>query len=227
MRIGVIGAGRIGGNIAERWSSAGHEVMLSFSRSPERLAAQAASIGARTGTPAEAAGFGEVVLISVMWDLLDDVLAQAGSLADRLVVDTTNQYGSGGPVTFPGGESAAHVNAGRMSGARYAKAFNTLTSAFQRKVGASAGGPVEARPPMFYSCAEDGSAPVMDGLIGDCGFRATRLPWAAAALLEPAQHKGAGTVYNVQYAPADAARIAGTADVDIAAAGRLAAQLHL
>src|SRR5436190_10912292 len=88
MRIGVIGAGRIGGNAGRLFARAGHEVMFSFSREPEKLQELAGETGASAGTPAEAAAFGEVVMLSVPWRLIDDVLAQAGSLEGRIVVDT-------------------------------------------------------------------------------------------------------------------------------------------
>ena len=64
LRIGIIGAGRIGGALGELWAAAGHSVFLS-SRHPQRLRDLAARIGGRAGPPREAAAFGEVVLVSV------------------------------------------------------------------------------------------------------------------------------------------------------------------
>jgi predicted dinucleotide-binding enzyme len=220
MRVGVIGAGRIGGNIAERWSAAGHEVVLSFSRSPEQLAEQAASIGARAVSPAEAAAFGEVVLLSVPWSALDIALEQAGSLAGRLVVDTTNQFGPGGLVTFADGRTAAQTNAARLVGARYAKAFNTLTSAFQRAAGADPG----RAPAMFYATDDDDAAATTHDLVAACGLVPTRLPWSQVALLEAPRRDGA--VYGEEYRPQDAARIAEAAATDPSAAARLAVELR-
>ena len=109
MRIGVIGAGRIGGNAARLFAAAGHEVMLSFSRDPERLRADAEAIGERasTGEVADAASFGEVVVFSVPWRLIDEVLGKADSLEGKVVIDTTNQYGSGGLEALPEGRTAA------------------------------------------------------------------------------------------------------------------------
>ena len=67
MRIGLIGAGKIGGTLARLFVAQGHEVALSNSRGPETLAELVAEIGpsARAVTPAEAAEFGEVVVVSV------------------------------------------------------------------------------------------------------------------------------------------------------------------
>ncbi len=96
MRIGIVGAGRIGGNAARLFAKAGHEVLVSFSRDADRLGALAAETGGRTGTPREAVEFGDVVLLSVPWLLVDEVLAQAGSLDGKIVIDTTNQFGREG-----------------------------------------------------------------------------------------------------------------------------------
>ena len=63
---------------------------------PAKLEALAAEIGGRAGTPREAVAFGEVVMLSVSWTLIDDVLAQAGPLDGKIVIDTTNQFGRGG-----------------------------------------------------------------------------------------------------------------------------------
>lgn len=219
MRIGVIGAGRIGGNIAERWSQAGHEVVISFSRSPEQLGELAASIGARAASPAEAAAFGEAVLVSVPWGALDAALEQAGPLDGKVVVDTTNPYGSGGLVEFPAGATAAETNATRVGGAHYAKAFNTLTSAYQRGVDDAA-----QTPAMFFTAADEVAAGACTGLVGDCGFVPVRLPWARAALLEAPRRDGA--VYGEEYAPADAQRIADAAQHDPDAAAALAIRLR-
>src|SRR3569833_1849337 len=133
MRIGIIGAGNIGGNCAHRFALAGHEVLLSFSRDPAGLAAFAKELGekASSGTPAEAAAFGEVVVLSVPWDLIPEAIQQAGSLQGKIIIDTPNQFGSHGLP--PRGQPAAEFNASRMPGARYTKSFNTLTSRIQRE----------------------------------------------------------------------------------------------
>src|ERR1700712_218568 len=132
MKIGIVGAGRIGGNAASLWAKKRHEVMLSYSREPENLEQRAAVIGelATVGSVREAVEFGDVVLFSVPWGRIDEVLEEAGSLDDKVVIDTTNQFGPDGVVEMPDGKTAAQVNADRMPGASYVKAFNTLTAGF-------------------------------------------------------------------------------------------------
>jgi predicted dinucleotide-binding enzyme len=195
VRIGVIGAGRIGANAARLWANAGHELVLSFSRDPAALEARAAEIGARAGTPAEAAAFGEVVMLSVPWTLVDAVLAEAGSLEGKIVVDTTNQFGPGGVETLPEGRTAAQVNAARMPGARYTKAFNTLTSGFQAEAAGRTG---PDRVAMFL-CGDDADAKaVVAGLIDDAGFTAIDVGGTAdAAIMEAPRREGA--VYGEEF----------------------------
>jgi 8-hydroxy-5-deazaflavin:NADPH oxidoreductase len=200
MRIGIVGAGRIGGNCAIQFAKGGHEVMLSYSRDPSRLEALAEEIGGRAsvGTPAEAAEFGEVVVLSVPWDLIDEAIEQAGSLEGKIVIDTTNQYGSS---SLPEeGETAAQHNAARMPGARYTKSFNTLTSAFQAEV---ADRPKPDRV-VQWVCGDDEEAKrVVMGLIADAGYAPVDLGGTAGCeVMEMPRRPGA--VYGEEYRRPDA-----------------------
>jgi predicted dinucleotide-binding enzyme len=199
MRIGVIGAGRIGGNAARRLALAGHDVMVSFSRERAKLDALAAELGGAAGTPAEAAAFGEVVIFAVPWNAIDEALAEAGSLDGKIVVDTTNQFGHRGLP--PDGVTAATHNAARMPGARYTKSFNTLTSAFQADVA--------GREPRVvqWLCGDDaGAKAVVAGLIEDAGYLAVDVGGNAdAAVMEAPRRPGA--VYGEEYRAAEAAAV--------------------
>ena len=172
-RVGIIGSGHIGGNLARFLGRAGHDIMVSFSRSPESLDALAASCGARTGTPAAAAAHGEVIIVSVPWALVDSALAQAGgadALAGKVVIDTTNQFGrTGGQfgVLDLGGKTAAEVNAARAPRAAWVKAFNTLTAGFQASASGRDG---PDRVVMFYATNADEAAATAEALIRDAGF---------------------------------------------------------
>jgi 8-hydroxy-5-deazaflavin:NADPH oxidoreductase len=194
MRIGIVGTGRIGGNAARLFAKAGHDVVLSFSRDQDKLEALAAELGGRAGSPREAVEACEVVLISVPWRLMDEVLEQTGPLDGRIVIDTTNQFGAGG-VEDLGGRTAAQVNAARMPGARYTKAFNTLTSGFQAE---SAGRTGPDRVVMFL-CGDDEEAKrVVAGLIDDAGFTPIDMGGIAdAAPMEAPRRPGA--VYGEEF----------------------------
>ena len=126
MKIGIIGAGQIGGNLARLFAKAGHQVMLSFSRSPEKLNALAREIGssAQTGSPGAAARFGEVVVLSVHFAALEAVLSQINpeDLKGKAVIDTNNPF----DIKLPAGTTGAEEIMRRLPGIELVKAFNTL-----------------------------------------------------------------------------------------------------
>jgi len=213
MKIGIVGSGRIGGNAGRLLAQAGHEVLFSGSGDQAKLeeAAREAGAGAQTGTPREAVEFGEVVMFAVPWVAVDDVLAAAGPLDGKIVIDTTNQFGRDGWEELPGGKTAAQVNAGRMPGARYTKSFNTLTAGFQRETAGRSGGDRVA----FFVCGDDeGAKKVVSGLIEDIGFAAVDVGGTAdAALMEAPRRDGA--VYGEEYREQEA-----RSAVEAARAGR-------
>lgn len=65
MRIGVIGAGSMGGILARHLANRSHHVSISNSRGPESLNALAAEIGATPVSVADAAQAGEIVIIAI------------------------------------------------------------------------------------------------------------------------------------------------------------------
>lgn len=200
MKIGIIGAGQIGGGIARQLAAAGHQIKASFSRDSASLRRLVEEIGpaATVGTPRETVQFGDVVVISVPWDALPQALEQAGSLMGKIVIDTTNQFGS--PPLPAKGETAAHFNAGRMPGARYTKSFNTLTAGFQ----AEAAGRHGDERVVQWICGEDQEAKrVASDLIKDAGFIPVDLGGTAECnVMEMPRRPGA--VYGEEYRAADA-----------------------
>lgn len=200
MNIGVIGAGHIGGNCARQAAKAGHAVKLSFSRDPAKLDALAAELGERasTGTAADAVAFGEVVIVSVPWGLIPEALAQAGDLSGKVVVDTTNQFGSG-EKPAPG-QTAASFNAQRFDGARYTKSFNTLTARFQAEAANRTGEDKVVQ----WVCGDDvGAKAVVSGLIEDMGYVPVDLGGTATCHVMEAPRRP-GAVYGEEYRLRDA-----------------------
>jgi predicted dinucleotide-binding enzyme len=188
MRVGIIGAGRIGALAGRLLAVAGHEVRSGFARDRARLDALAGEIGERAsvGTVAQVAAFAEGVVFSVPWDVIPLALEQAGDLSRAIVVDTTNQFGSG-PMP-PEGQTAAQFNAARMAGARYTKSFNTLTAGFQAE----------------WICGDDAEAKaIVAGLIDDVGFAPVDLGGTAECAVMEAPRR-VGAVYREEYRLADA-----------------------
>jgi predicted dinucleotide-binding enzyme len=94
MKIGIIGSGNIGGNFGIHLAKAGHEVMFS-SRHPEQLTAlkEEAGPNAQTGTPDEAAVFGEVVVLSIPFKAIESVAEELKDvLRTKIIIDTCNPY---------------------------------------------------------------------------------------------------------------------------------------
>jgi predicted dinucleotide-binding enzyme len=130
VRIGIIGTGKIGAALAELWVRSGHDVMIS-SRHPETLASLAAKLGpkARVGTPAEAAAFGEVIMLAVPYGSTPQVGHDyAKQWAGKVVLDAGNPYPErDGPMA----DAARAKGAGPSSreflpGVRLVRAFNAI-----------------------------------------------------------------------------------------------------
>lgn len=94
MKIGIIGAGHIGGNLTRRLTALGHEVRVANSRGPETLTALAEETGATPVTVSEAARGAEVVVVTIplknVPELPDNVFD--GAAEGFVVIDTGNYY---------------------------------------------------------------------------------------------------------------------------------------
>jgi hypothetical protein len=220
VKIGIVGAGRIGGNLAAQWVRRGHDVLLSFKRDRDELAEMAGATGARWGSVSDAVEHGDVLVVSVPWPTLDAVANELHP-GDKALIDTTNQYAAGGVARDFSEGSAAEHNAHRFATSRLVKAFNTYTSGFQAEVGDGR----HANPvAMFFGGEDDAAKEVAATLVRDTGFEPVDLGgWATISLLEAPHRPGA--VYGEEYTPDAARRIAAAAATDIAEAGRLATEL--
>ena len=94
LRVGIIGAGNIGGTLTRRLTALGHDVAVANSRGPETLAALAAESGAKAVTVPEAARGGDVVIVTIPEKKIPDLPAGlfAGVPENVVVVDTGNYY---------------------------------------------------------------------------------------------------------------------------------------
>ncbi|MBN1605563.1 MAG: NADPH-dependent F420 reductase [Polyangiaceae bacterium] len=90
--MGLIGAGRIGSQIARLAVQNGYDVVLSNSRSPDTLASLVRELGpkARAATPVEAARAGDIVVVTIPLRNYRSVPVEP--LAGKTVVDTNNYY---------------------------------------------------------------------------------------------------------------------------------------
>ncbi|MBW4661863.1 MAG: NADPH-dependent F420 reductase [Drouetiella hepatica Uher 2000/2452] len=176
MNIGMIGSGNMGSAIGKLWARQGHQVMFSYSRDLKKLDAIAESAGsnARTGTTAEAARFGEVIMLTVQYAVLEDALKAVGSLEGKVLITCV----SGLRPDFQGQtlglpteltSSVAEQIAQLAPGAKVVEAFNLtfaeLLQADSRQFGTE-------RPSLPY-CGDDADAKAITaGLIEECGYDA-------------------------------------------------------
>lgn len=94
MKIGIIGAGNIGGNLTRRLTSLGHQVSVANSRGPETLGDLAKETGATPVTVAEAAQGAEIVIVTIPLKNVPDLPGDlfAGAAEGFVVIDTGNYY---------------------------------------------------------------------------------------------------------------------------------------
>ncbi len=129
MQIGIIGAGHIGGTLARLFVKAGHDVAISNARGPATLTDLVAELGphARAATPAEAAAFGEVVVVSVPFGHYREMPVE--NLAGKIVIDTNNYYpnrDSHFEELDTDRTTSSELLQHHLRGARVVKAFNTM-----------------------------------------------------------------------------------------------------
>lgn len=127
MKIGILGAGRIGAVTAKLFIEAGHEIAISNSRGPESLRELIAGLGPRAHamTIADAARFGEVVLLAIPWHRTD-ALPAPEILRDKIVIDAMNPYHPEGGFFELGDSTSSEEILKHLRGARLVKAFNTI-----------------------------------------------------------------------------------------------------
>ena len=171
MRIGILGSGLMGGKLGTLFARAGHEVVFSYARSEEKLKRLARQAGgkARAGTPREAAQNAHALLLAVHWSRVDDVLAQAGDVAGKVVVTCSLPMNSDDTALVVGQTSSgAEELASKIPTARVVAAFNTVPSEVLFDV--YAGRRKAARPGLVYCGDDRRGKTTASRLIRDVGF---------------------------------------------------------
>lgn len=127
MKIGIIGAGKIGATAAKLFVAAGHEIAISNSRGPESMRPLVEELGAKARAVSvdEAGSFGELVLLAVPWHL-QDAHPSAEHLRGKIVIDAMNPYNPDGGFFDLNGSTSSEIVLKRIPGARLVKAFNTI-----------------------------------------------------------------------------------------------------
>jgi predicted dinucleotide-binding enzyme len=160
-KIGVLGSGQVGEALANGFLRHGYEVMRG-SREPAKLAKWKGGAGAKasTGTFAEAAKYGEIVVLAVKGTGAEDAIAQCGpsALDGKTVIDTTNPIAEAPPVNgviqfFTGpNDSLLERLQKRAPKAKFVKAFSCVGNALMVNPELRGG-----KPTMFM-CGSDAGA---------------------------------------------------------------------
>jgi 8-hydroxy-5-deazaflavin:NADPH oxidoreductase len=167
MKIGIIGAGHIGGALARVLTALGHDVTIANSRGPETLRELAAATGATAATAADAVKGAELVAIAVPVKAVPDL----PDLRGKIVIDADNYYPErdGRIAAIEDGKTSARWTQ-EQTGAIVVKAFNTIMAQYIVDKGLPAGAPGRIAIPV---AADDAAAKqTVMSLIEDLGFDA-------------------------------------------------------
>jgi predicted dinucleotide-binding enzyme len=189
MRVGVLGSGDVARALAGGFLKHGHEVTMG-TRSPEKLAAWGAqNPKARIAGFAEAAGFGELVVLAVKGAAAADALRAAGAanLAGKPVIDVTNPLADEPPVNgvlkfFTSlDESLLERLQREFASAHFVKAFNSVGNACMVNPQFSGG-----KPTMFICGNDEGAKKAVRGILDQFGWETADMGKAEAArAIEP------------------------------------------
>ena len=93
MRIGIVGAGNVGGTLGRSWVRNGHDVMFGVpDPTTPKIAGLLKETGgkAKAGTVAEAAAHGDVVAFATPWKATQNAVRESGDLTGKVILDCTN-----------------------------------------------------------------------------------------------------------------------------------------
>ena len=136
-KIAVLGTGDVGQRLANGFASKGYEVMLG-SRTPDKEEVRAwlkeAPAGCAAGTLVQAAQFGDVVVLAVSGEGVENTLMLAGhaNLRGKVVLDVTNPlaHGPNGPSLMVGHTDSMGERIQRwVPEARVVKSLNIINNA--------------------------------------------------------------------------------------------------
>lgn len=171
MKIGIIGAGHIGGVLTRRLKQLGHDVTVANSRGPETLKGLATETGVRAGTVTEAARDKDVVIVTIPEKSVAELPKGLFENSHAVVVDTGNYYpqrdGRIGAIESGTTESRW---VSQQLGRPVVKAFNTIQFGHLLKGGRPAGDRERIALPV---AADDPNAKALvSRLIDELGFDA-------------------------------------------------------
>jgi predicted dinucleotide-binding enzyme len=210
MRIGIVGAGDIGGTFARLLVAVGHEVVVANSRGPETLADLVAELGERAtaGTVAQAAQAGELVVLAIPFFRYPELPAEP--FAGRVVIDAGNYdpYRDPAVPELERGETTSgQLLAAHLPGARIVKAYNTIWWRRLREEGRPER-PVAQRLAIPVAADDQAAKDLVFALTEQLGFA----PVDAGSLADSRRQEYGRPVFNQPVGPDRAAELLRLAD---------------
>lgn len=189
MKISILGSGVVAQTLGSGLQRKGHALMLGTS-SPAKLADwQAATPGAKVGSIADAAAFGDLVILAVKGTAAVQAVQKAGAaaLAGKTVIDATNPIADAPPTDgvlrfFTGpNESLMETLQAEFPQVRFVKAFNSVGHAFMVDPRFEGGAPT-----MFIAGNDADAKAQVAELLREVGWGVADMGRAAAArAIEP------------------------------------------
>ena len=176
MKIAVFGTGDVGQALGKGFVTLGHEVKMgSRSADNDKATAWAKEMGpkASVGTYADAAAFGELVVLATLGVANEEVLKSAGhdKLAGKVVIDATNplDHSAGFPpkLAYAGNDSGGERVQKAVPNAKVVKAFNIVGNPLMFRPELP-GGP----PDMFIAGNDEEAKKTVGGILKDFGWGA-------------------------------------------------------
>ncbi len=209
MKIGIIGAGNIGGNAAKLFAKAGHEIAIANSRGPETLTDLVSEIGngAKAVTAEDAAKFGEIVFVSIPLGKISEL--PTDGFDGKIVIDSNNYYPDrdGQIEALDSDEkTSSELLAEHLTGAKIVKAFNTIWFEHLKTLGNNEL-PLEERRVIFVAGDDADAKKAVSNLIEEIGFAA----YDTGSLIEGGKNQSPGTaIYNQNITLSEAPAILGS-----------------
>lgn len=128
MKIGIIGAGDVGGTLGMRWRQKGHEIMFGVrnrqSQSVQKLIQLDKNL--EFGEIMETVAFGDVIVLAVPWTSIEETILKAGNLSNKILIDPTNPLTPDLKGLAMDNSSAAEKISNLAKNAKVVKAFNMI-----------------------------------------------------------------------------------------------------
>jgi 8-hydroxy-5-deazaflavin:NADPH oxidoreductase len=189
MKIGIIGAGNVGGTLGTAWAGKGHQIVFAVrnvnDEKVKKLISDSKGKAAAASIP-DAVAQSDVILLATPWQGAQQALQSAGNLSGKILIDAVNPLESSAAFLEKGLLIGHTASAGEQiaqwaKGAKVVKAFNTIGA--QNMSHPQFGG----QSATMFICGDDNDAKkTVKQLSDELGFETVDAgPLKTARLLEP------------------------------------------